>query len=81
MWRWIDKIGRWIIEEANTELQLRFGVMLTLFSLPFYPYIFWSGEPPIIYFLSVLAVTLTGLSIVVGCQILVKQEENNDDSV
>jgi hypothetical protein len=75
LWRPIDAIGDWIVNEFDSKKQMRLGVILFLGSIPFYPYLFWSGEPPVIYFLSVLAVTLTGLGILVGLQVLVKQEQ------
>jgi cytosine/uracil/thiamine/allantoin permease len=81
LWKPIDKIGKWILEEVDAEVQLRAGVLLTLLSIPFYPYMLWSGEPPVIYFLSVLAVTLSGIALVIGAQVLVRQEEDNDDDV
>lgn len=83
LWKPIDKVGNWILEEFDSRSQLRLGVLLTFLSIPFYPYMFWSGEPPVIYFLSVVAVTLTGLGLIVGTQVLVKQEEaeSNDDNL
>lgn len=81
LWKPIDKIGQWILEEVDAEVQLRLGVILTLISIPFYPYMIWSGEPPVIYFLSVLAVTLSGIALVIGAQVLVRQEENDDDNL
>lgn len=82
IWGLVDKIGLWIVHEFDALHQLRLGVVLTFSSIPFYPYMFWSGEPPVIYFLSVVAVTLTGLGLIVGTQILYNQEaESNDDDV
>ena len=81
LWKPIDKIGQWILEEVDAEVQLRLGVILTLISIPFYPYMIWSGEPPVIYFLSVLAVTLSGIALVIGAQVRVRQEENDDDNL
>ena len=80
LWRPIDTVGNWIVNEFSTQAQLRLGVILFLGSLPFYPYMLWSGEPPVIYFLSVLAVTLTGLGILVSLQVLVRQEKQEEDS-
>lgn len=79
LWKIVDGIGLWIVHEFGALQQLRLGVILTLASLPFYPYMIWSGEPPVIYFLSVVAVTLTGLGLIVGTQILYKQEEQEKD--
>lgn len=80
LWEPIDAIGDWIINEFDSRKQMRLGVILFLGSIPFYPYLFWSGEPPVIYFLSVLAVTLTGLGILVSLQVLVKQEEAEEQN-
>lgn len=80
LWKPIDAIGDWIINEFDSRKQMRLGVILFLGSIPFYPYLFWSGEPPVIYFLSVLAVTLTGLGILVSLQVLVKQEEAEEQN-
>lgn len=81
VWRPIDAIGMWIIDEFDVQKQIRMGVLLFLGSLPFYPYMFFSGEPPVIYFLSVLAVTLTGIGILLALQVLVHQKraEGDDD--
>lgn len=73
-WKPIDWVGNWIINEFDVKYQLRLGVLLFFGSIPFYPYMIWSGEPPIIYFLSVLAVTLTGLGILISLQVLANQE-------
>lgn len=83
LWKPVDKIGEWLLREVDARIQLRLGVILTLGSLPFYPYLFWSGEPPVIYFLSVLAATLGGLGLVIGAQALVMLEEgaDSDDDV
>jgi hypothetical protein len=82
-WRWlwkpIDAIGMWFIEELDALVQLRIGVLLSLISVPFYPYLFWSGEPPVIYFLSVLATTLGGLGFLIGAQVLFFQQKSDPD--
>lgn len=79
LWKPVDKVGLWIVHEFDALHQLRLGVVLTFLSIPFYPYMLWSGEPPVIYFLSVVAVTLTGLGLIVGTQILYNQEAEKDD--
>lgn len=82
LWAPVDKLGYWLVHELDAKIQLRIGVLLTLGSFPFYPYLFWSGEPPVIYFLSVVATTLTGLGIIIGCQALVhlERQEGDDDN-
>jgi len=79
IWKPIDAIGEWVLHRIEARVQLRLGVCLTLGSLPFYPYLFWSGEPPVIYFLSVEAATLSGLGLIIGAQALVHLEEGNDE--
>lgn len=81
MWKWIDAIGDWLLNELDARIQLRIGVIMTLASLPFYPYMFFSGEPPVIYFLSVVATTLTGLTLIIGAQALVHLEDAGDPPV
>lgn len=80
IWKPIDAIGEYLLRELDARVQLRFGVLLTLLSLPFYPYMFWSGEPPVIYFLSVIAATFGGLGLIIGAQALVHLEDGDDDN-
>ena len=67
MIRYIDNIADWILR-LSTRIRMRIGVILTVGSMFFYPYLFFSGEPPIIYFLSVLATTLTGITIILSAE-------------
>jgi ABC-type multidrug transport system permease subunit len=73
-WRPIDKIADWLVEELDARAQLRGGVIIFLASFVFYAYMPFSGEPPVIYFMSGLALTLTGIGIVLNGEILEKQE-------
>ncbi|HEY6019351.1 MAG TPA: hypothetical protein VIY48_05430 [Candidatus Paceibacterota bacterium] len=83
IWKPIDAMGEWLLRELEGRVQLRIGVLLTLFSLPFYPYMIWSGEPPVIYFLSVLAATFGGLGLVISAQAVVHLEDqkSGEDSI
>lgn len=73
-WKPIDRQADWLRNQVDAEWQLRIGVLLTWISVPFYPYIAIADEPPAVLFLSVLAATLGGLSLVIGAQVLVNQE-------
>lgn len=66
--RLIDAIADWLRDRLGYRAQMRMGVILVLGSLPFYLYGPFAGEPPVIYYLSVVAVTLSGISIVVAAE-------------
>lgn len=77
-WRPIDCMARWLGRNMGAENQLRLGILLVILSLPLYGYAPFSGEPLLIYLMSALALTLTGIGIVVGAQVLLKQEESEE---
>lgn len=66
--RALDRIAYWLRDGFGPQAQLRMGICLVLLSLPFYAYLPFSGEPPVIYFLSVAALTMTGITIVVAAE-------------
>lgn len=71
----VDKLARWVANKLDANAQLRFGVLLVLFSIPFYLYLPFSGEPPIVYLMSALALTVSGLSFLIGAEVLLNQEK------
>ena len=77
-WRPIDSIGRWLGERLGAQNQLRLGIVCFLASIPFYGYMPFSGEPAGVYLMSALALTLTGVGLVIGAQILLKQVEQEE---
>ena len=79
LWKPIDAMAGWLGRVMGARNQLRLGIVLCLLSLPLYAYLPLSGEPPIIYAMSAIALTLTGIGIVVSAQVLVKQEEQEED--
>jgi hypothetical protein len=81
MWimRATDRIADWLMEELDARAQLRWGVWLALLSLPIYAYAPFSGEPIVIYLMSALALTLTGISIILGAEVL-EQTEDAEES-
>ena len=77
MWRPIDRMAAWLGDHLDAHWQLRIGILLVLTSIPLYVYLPFSGEPPIIYAMSAVAITLTGVSIVVGAEVLTNQEDDD----
>lgn len=75
----VDRLARWIADKLDANLQLRFGVLLVLGSIPFYLYLPFSGEPPIVYVMSALALTVSGLSFVIGAEVLLNQEKDQQE--
>jgi len=67
MLRLLDAIAERILR-MHMITQMRLGVALTLLSIPFYVYMPFSGEPPVVYFLSAMALTLTGITIIFAAQ-------------
>ena len=78
LWKPIDWIADWIVDELDARAQMRAGVIIALLSLPVLAFGFWSGEPIMIYEMSALALTLTGIGIVLNCEILEIQEKQED---
>lgn len=62
----IDAIGRWILKRASVKNQMRAGVIMSLVSLALFPLqpIIASGEPPVVYYMSAFAITITGFTMV-----------------
>ena len=77
-WRPIDCLGRWLGRVLNAQNQLRLGILCVLGSIPIACYGPFSGEPVLIYEMSVLALILTGIGLVLTAVLLLKQERNED---
>ena len=81
--KWIlkqtDRFADWLVNELDARAQLRAGVWLAFLSLPLFLYVPWSGEPPLIYIMSALALTLTGIGIVLSAEVL-EQTEDAEES-
>jgi hypothetical protein len=78
MWNVIDRIGYWIATKWTPAWQLRTGVALTLGGFALIPYVFFAGEPPVIYLMSAVALVLGGLSVVVTAVLAVHSDPNSD---
>lgn len=71
----IDALADWLADRFHARNQLRLGILLVLASVPLYAYLPFSGEPPIIYFMSAAALTISGITTVVAAEVLLHQEE------
>ena len=71
----IDSIAYWLRDGLGAQAQLRIGVLCVLLSVPVLIFGFFTNEPFMVYQMSALALTLTGVGIVVGAQVLVQSEE------
>lgn len=78
-WKPVDRIADWLVDELSARAQLRLGVLLVVFSLPFLVYGFWTEEPFLVYQMSALALLLTGIGIVVGAEVLEQTENTGAD--
>lgn len=78
IWRPVDKVADWLVHELSARAQLRLGVLLFVFSIPFLIYGFWTEEPFLVYQMSALALLLTGIGIVVGAEVLEQTEDASD---
>lgn len=72
--RLIDAVADWLRDGLGARAQLRLGVLLTFGTLPMYAWLPFSGEPPAVYAMSTAALTLSGIGIVVGAEVLEKNE-------
>jgi hypothetical protein len=79
VWRPIDFLARWLADVLGAQNQLRLGILCVLASIPLAIYGFWSNEQFVIYEMSALALTLAGAGIVVGAQVLLRQENERVD--
>ena len=78
IWRSIDRLGRWLAERLGAVVQLRVGILCVVASVPLVAYGPFSGEPPIVYQMSAVAITLTGAGLVISAQVLLKQEQQDE---
>lgn len=60
--RVLDSIAEWIQDGVDLRVQQRIAVLVILLSLVLIPYGPYSGEPLLVYEMSALALTLTGIT-------------------
>jgi len=77
MWRPVDWLAGWLCRHMNAGNQLRLGIVCVAVSLPLWVYGPFSGEPLLIYLMSAAALTLTGVGLVIGAQVMHLQEEES----
>ena len=74
LWRPIDWLAEWLAESFEPRNQLRLGILLLLGSLPLLLWTLRTNEPKLIFFMSALALTLTGITIVFAAEVLERQK-------
>lgn len=79
MWKPIDAMAAWLGDRLDAGWQLRIGILLVVLSLPLYAYAPFSGEPVGIFLMSAVAITLSGVSIVVSAEVLTNQEKGGSE--
>lgn len=62
LWRPIDAIAEWIQHGVDVEVQQRMAVLVILLSVPLALYGPFSGEQLLIFEMSAVALTLTGIT-------------------
>lgn len=77
IWHPIDVIGYKIATVWTPPWQVRTGVVLTLGGVVLIPYVFLSGEPPVIYLMSAGALILGGLGVVVTAVLAVREDPDS----
>lgn len=75
VWRPVDWLAEWLTDRFTPRNQLRLGIVLFLASLPLLAYTPWTSEPKMVYAMSAVAITLTGVTIVFAAEVLLRQEE------
>lgn len=75
MWRWVDRVGYWTATSWTPMWQVRTGVVLTIVSFLTLLYLPFSGEPPVIYVMSALALVLTGLGLIFTAVLALKEDD------
>jgi hypothetical protein len=75
----IDKHADWLKHKLGYKSQLRFGIFLFYSSFLFFLWLPFSNEPPLIYIMSALALTLTGLGIIIAAEAAKEAADNNKE--
>jgi hypothetical protein len=69
IWRPIDSFADWLRHSLGFRAQLRLGVLFMVGSVPFLFWMPFAGEPPVIYFMSWLAIFGTGLALIITAEV------------
>lgn len=76
--RLTDKIADFLREELGARAQLRIGVWFTLLSVVWTIVALWQTDEPInVLAMSGVALIATGVGIVIGAQVLERQDEDS----
>lgn len=67
-WRPIDAIADWLRDNFGFHAQLRAGIVLLLATIPLYVWAFFTPEALMIYLMSALALTYSGITMVIAAE-------------
>jgi hypothetical protein len=74
VWRPIEWVGYALARWWTPKLQVRTGSLATLAGIALVPLVFISGEPPLIYLMSAVALILGGMGVLVTAVLAVKED-------
>lgn len=74
IWKPVDWLGYKLAKWWTPQLQVRTGTVLTILGVLLLVYTPLSGEPPLIYFMSALALIIGGLSVLVTAVLAVAED-------
>jgi hypothetical protein len=78
-WKPIDAIAEWVQNGVDVEVQQRLAVLVILISVPLMCWGPFSGEQLLIYEMSAVALTLTGITWLASLVAAKKAEEAGDE--
>lgn len=76
IWRPVDAVGHAVVQWWSPLRQVRTGVLVTAVGLALIGYLPFSGEPPLIYLMSAVALVLAGLGILVTAVLALKEDDD-----
>lgn len=75
LWKPIDWLGYEIAKWWTPQLQVRTGVVMTLVGIVLLPVGPFSGEPPLIYYMSAFALIVGGMSVLITAVLAIKEDD------
>ena len=75
----LDWLAEWLGDHLSPQAQLRIGILSVVGSFPFYALLYSTKEPRAVFLMSALALTLTGIAFVVGAEVLLAQQKQDEE--
>lgn len=74
VWRPVDAIAQWILDNFTPRNQLRLGVIMVLIGVAYFAYMPFADEQPAIYTMSAFALIFAGVATVCAVETLIEQK-------